>query len=106
MWFVFPQLKGLGTSPTAQIFAIDSLDQAGAYLDHPTLGRRLRECTRLITTLEGRSVEDIFGYPDHLKFHSSMTLFAHATTDNQVFTDALKKYFYAKFDNQTIARLR
>jgi uncharacterized protein (DUF1810 family) len=106
MWFVFPQLKGLGTSPTAQKFAIDSLDGARAYLDHPTLGPRLRECTRLVTTLEGRSVEDIFGYPDHLKFHSSMTLFAHAADEKQLFVDALKKYFCAKFDKQTIARLR
>jgi uncharacterized protein (DUF1810 family) len=105
MWFIFPQVKGLGTSPTAQMYAISSLDEAKAYLNHPVLGIRLRECTQLVTAVNGRSIEDIFGYPDHLKFHSSMTLFAHADDDNQVFTGALKKYFHSKFDGQTIQRL-
>lgn len=105
MWYIFPQIKGLGHSATAQEFSISSLDEAKAYLNHPTLGPRLRECTRLVTTVNGRSIEDIFGYPDHRKFHSSMTLFAHATTDNQLFMDALKKYCCSEFDPQTIERL-
>src|SRR6476661_3785827 len=79
MWYVFPQIGGLGKSVTAQKFAIASLDEAIAYLDHPILAPRLRMCTELVIAIEGRSAEAIFGYPDHLKFHSSMTLFARAT---------------------------
>jgi uncharacterized protein (DUF1810 family) len=105
MWYVFPQINGLGHSATAQKFSISSLDEARAYLSHPVLGARLRECTRLVTAVNGRSIEDIFGYPDYLKFHSSMTLFAHATPDNEIFTAALKKYFRCEFDSQTTERL-
>ena len=93
MWFVFPQLQGLGHSPAAQRFAIASRAEATAYLQHPVLGPRMRECTRLVNAVAGRGIEEIFGYPDYLKFRSSMTLFAHATADNQVFVDALSKYF-------------
>ena len=75
MWFIFPQIKGLGSSPTAQRFAISSLEEGAAYLEHLLLGRRLEECTVIVNGLD-RSVEDVFGYPDDLKFHSSMTLFA------------------------------
>jgi len=106
MWFIFPQIKGLGHSATAQKYAISSLGEAKAYLDHPVLGARLRDCTRLVTSLSGLSVEDIFGYPDHLKFHSSMSLFAHASRDNQIFMKALSKYWQAEFDNQTIEQLK
>jgi uncharacterized protein (DUF1810 family) len=106
MWFIFPQIKGLGHSATAQKYAISSLGEAEAYLDHPVLGARLRDCTRLVTSLSGLSVEGIFGYPDDLKFHSSMTLFAHAARDNQIFMQALNKYWLAEFDNQTIERLK
>jgi uncharacterized protein (DUF1810 family) len=106
MWYVFPQIKGLGRSSTAREFAIASLEEARAYLEHPVLGNRLRECARLVTAVEGRSVEEIFGHPDNLKFHSSMTLFAQAARDNQVFLDALKKFFGGEFDRQTIERLR
>jgi|ERR1700722_18491929 len=105
MWFIFPQIKGLGHSAMAQKYAISSLGEAKAYLDHPLLGARLRDCTRLVTSLSGLSVEDIFAYPDHLKFHSSMTLFAHAAGDDQIFMTALNKYWQAQFDNQTIERL-
>ena len=91
MWFIFPQLQGLGSSPTAKQYAITSPEEARAYLDHLVLGMRLRECTQLTTTVYGRTIEDIFGYPDHLKFHSSMTLFAQVT-DDQLFTDALEKF--------------
>ena len=93
MWFIFPQMQGLGHSPMAQKYAIASREEAAAYLQHPILGPRLRECTELVNRIEGRSVEQIFGYPDDLKFRSCMTLFAGATADNQIFKDALKKYY-------------
>jgi uncharacterized protein (DUF1810 family) len=105
MWYIFPQIEGLGHSAMAQKYAISSVAEATAYLNHPELGKRLRECTRLVTAINGRSIQDIFGYPDDLKFQSSMTLFAHATGDNQVFLDALKKYFRSEFDRRTIERL-
>jgi uncharacterized protein (DUF1810 family) len=105
MWYIFPQIKGLGQSAMAQKYAISSMAEATEYLNHPELGKRLRECTQLVTAINGRSIEDIFGYPDHLKFHSSMTLFAHAANDNQVFMDALKKYYRSELDRQTIERL-
>ena len=89
----------------AQKYAISSLDEAKAYLGHSLLGHRLQECTQLVTAVQGRSIEDIFGYPDHLKFHSSMTLFAHAPSDNQLYLEALRKYFRSEYDQQTIARL-
>jgi uncharacterized protein (DUF1810 family) len=78
MWFIFPQLRGLGSSATARRFGITSVEEARAYLDHPLLGARLRECTRLTNSIRGRSVEQIFGYPDDLKLRSCMTLFRHA----------------------------
>jgi uncharacterized protein (DUF1810 family) len=105
MWFVFPQLAGLGRSRLASEFAISSLQEATAYLNHPILGPRLRQCTRLVNRVEGRSIEEIFGYPDDLKFHSCMTLFAHASPDNQVFKAALTKYFAGEDDPATIERL-
>ena len=105
MWFIFPQIKGLGSSPTAIEFSISSLQEADAYLKHPVLGPRLRECTRLVNQIEGRSVPQIFGYPDDLKFRSSMTLFANTTCENQIFKDALKKYFAGEPDQLTIERL-
>ncbi|QAU33336.1 DUF1810 domain-containing protein [Janthinobacterium sp. 17J80-10] len=106
MWFIFPQIKGLGHSAMARQFALASLDEAHAYLCHPVLGTRLRECTSLAAKISGASADEIFGYPDHMKFHSSMTLFAHATEDNQVFTDCLHKYFEGKDDVLTLAQLR
>jgi uncharacterized protein (DUF1810 family) len=105
MWFVFPQIKGLGNSPMAQKYAISSRAEAEAYLDHPILRPRLRECTRLVTAVEGRSIGDILGYPDDLKFRSSITLFAHVTSDNKLFTDSVEKYFPEGFDPLTLARL-
>jgi uncharacterized protein (DUF1810 family) len=106
MWFVFPQIAGLGSSQLARKFAISSLTEASAYLEHPILGPRLAECTRLVNLVEGRPIAQIFGYPDDLKFRSSMTLFAHATPDNPVFIDALQKYFSGEFDPATLARLQ
>ena len=105
MWFIFPQIAGLGSSPLARKFAISSLSEAAAYLEHPVLGPRLTECTRLVNLVEGRSIEQIFGRPDDLKFRSSMTLFARASLDNQVFVDALQKYFNGEFDPATLERL-
>jgi len=113
MWFIFPQIRGLGSSPTAQHFAISRLDEAVAYLNHPILGPRLRECTQLVNAIQGESVSEIFGYPDDLKFHSSVTLFAEAAVrgnpardrGDRVFEDALAKYFAGKGDAATLNRL-
>ncbi len=105
MWYVFPQIQGLGRSSMSQRYAISSLKEAKAYLDHPILGPRLRECTRLVTAVQNRSIEDVFGYPDDLKFHSSMTLFARAADDNQIFTQALSKYFRSEVDARTAEQL-
>jgi uncharacterized protein (DUF1810 family) len=82
IWFIFPQIAGLGHSTMAQQFAITSLDEAKAYLQHPILGPRLRTCTQLVLNLDGRNAEDIFSYPDNLKFRSCMTLFLTAAPDN------------------------
>ena len=105
MWFVFPQIRGLGNSAMAQRFAISSLAEAQAYIRHAVLGERLRETTRLVNRVEGRSIEDIFGYPDYLKFRSSMSLFARATDDHQVFDDAFRKYFNGEADPDTLRLL-
>jgi len=105
MWFVFPQIAGLGHSETARTFAIASLDEARAYLSHEVLGPRLRECAALVVAVEGRSVEEIFGTPDDLKFRSSMTLFAHAAPQEPVFREALKKYFGGVEDRATVERI-
>ncbi len=105
MWFVFPQISGLGGSPMAQRYAISSLAEAKAYLQHPVLGPRLRECTRLVIGTEGRTIEEIFGYPDDLKFRSSMTLFAHATPGGEPFAEAISKYFPMGFDPLTLEHL-
>lgn len=102
IWFIFPQIKGLGRSGMAQQFAIGSLDEAKAYLQHPVLGPRLRACTQLVLDVNGRSAEEIFGYPDYLKFRSCMTLFMAAATDNALFKDALLKYFDGQHDQMTL----
>ncbi|MDH4085670.1 MAG: DUF1810 domain-containing protein [Candidatus Krumholzibacteria bacterium] len=102
IWFIFPQITGLGRSGMAQQFAITSLDEAKAYMQQPTLGPRLRECTQLVLDVNGRSAEEIFGYPDHLKFRSSMTLFLTASSDNTLFNNALLKYFDGKPDQMTL----
>jgi uncharacterized protein (DUF1810 family) len=106
MWYIFPQIQGLGRSTMAQKYAVSSLDEATAYLEHRILGPRLRECTQLVTAVKLSAIEDILGYPDNLKFHSSVTLFAHATADNQIFVDAVKKYFRSEFDGATITRVQ
>lgn len=105
MWFVFPQIQGLGHSSIAREFAISSLAEAEAYLKHPILGPRLRECTRLVNLVEDQSAEEIFGAVDNLKFRSSMTLFAQAASDNQLFLEALQKYYGGKLDPLTLQQL-
>jgi uncharacterized protein (DUF1810 family) len=105
MWFVFPQLAGLGHSEMAQRYAIRSRGEAQAYLQHPVLGARLRECTQLVNAVEGSTVGQIFGAPDDLKFHSSMTLFAWQGGDSAVFSDAVRKYFGGRLDRHTLELL-
>jgi uncharacterized protein (DUF1810 family) len=106
MWFIFPQIAGLGSSPISQRYAIADLPEARAYLQHAVLGPRLVECTTLVNQA-GKSVSSIFGYPDDLKFHSSITLFAQAATEvPNVFTEALIQHFNSEPDGNTLARLR
>ena len=105
MWFVFPQLEGLGQSWMAQKFGISSRAEAEAFLAHPILGSRLRECTSLVMAVEGRSAQEIFGGVDTLKFRSSMTLFAQVAGDEGLFSEALLKYFEGRGDQLTLARL-
>ena len=107
MWFVFPQIAGLGRSEMAQRYAISSLEEARAYLADTVLGLRLRECTALVLEVKGKSADDIFGYPDNLKFQSCMTLFAHAAPEDTetVFREALDRFYDGKDDEQTLAAL-
>ena len=105
MWFVFPQLAGLGRSATAQRFALHSMDEARGYLDHPVLGPRLRECTRLANECPDPDPSIVFGYPDDLKFHSSMTLFARAAEEGTEFRTALERYFDGREDAGTLRLL-
>ena len=104
MWFVFPQIAGLGSSAMAQRYAIASLDEARAYLAHAVLGARLVECTQAVLAVPGRDAHAIFGSPDDLKFHSSITLFARAAGDGGVFDEALVKYFGGHGDPATLTR--
>ena len=105
MWFVFPQLSGLGHSAMAQRYAIASLGEAAAYLEHPILGPRLIECSKLVNQVEGRTINEIFGTPDDLKFHSSMTLFASIPDAPPAFDAALAKYFGGAPDRMTAKML-
>jgi uncharacterized protein (DUF1810 family) len=105
MWFIFPQIVGLGRSAMAQRFALSSLEEASAYLAHPLLGRRLRECATLVAGITGRPITEIFGDPDDMKFRSSMTLFAQAAPEEPIFARCLQQYFGGEPDPQTLARL-
>jgi uncharacterized protein (DUF1810 family) len=108
IWFVFPQLRELGRSATAQRYGISSLEEARAYLAHPVLGPRLLECTGLVAAIDGRSVDEIFGWPDNLKVRSSMTLFAHATDDPDIetkFRAVLDKFYGGQEDAATVELL-
>jgi uncharacterized protein (DUF1810 family) len=105
MWFIFPQIKGLGSSAISREFAISSLAEARVYLGHPVLGPRLKESARIVAGTAGKSAEDIFGPVDALKLRSSMTLFAAAAPDEPVFAEVLEKYFTEGPDEGTLARL-
>lgn len=105
MWFVFPQLRGLGHSDMARRYAIGSLAEAQAYLHHPILGPRLIACSELVQAVQGRAIDQIFGAPDDLKFHSSMTLFSLVDDAAPVFKAALAKYFAGAPDRLTMAQL-
>ncbi len=105
MWFIFPQIAGLGRSAMSQTYAIKSLDEAKAYYAHPILGSRLQECTQLVINVDGRTTVDIFGSIDSIKFRSCMTLFDYAT-DVGLFHEALHKYFNSEADQQTLKILQ
>jgi uncharacterized protein (DUF1810 family) len=105
MWFVFPQIAGLGYSAMARRYAIADRAEAAAYAAHPLLGDRLRECTAIVNALEGRTVAQVFGSPDDLKFRSCMTLFAACAEEPALFQAALDKYFDGEGDPLTLARL-
>jgi len=106
IWFIFPQIDGLGHSPTSKYYAIKSIEEARQYLNHPILGARLLECTEAVLAVEGRSVSEIFGYPDDMKLKSSMTLFASvAENPHSVFISVLEKYFQGEQDDRTLQLL-
>jgi uncharacterized protein (DUF1810 family) len=105
IWFIFPQIAGLGSSPMAARYAIGTLDEARAYLRHNVLGPRLHECVRLVNAVQGRSIDEIFGFPDDLKVRSSMTLFARTTADNRDFVELLERYYAGEEDPLTVAQL-
>ena len=105
MWFVFPQLAGLGQSELSRRYAISSLGEARAYLAHPILGSRLEECARILAELEGTTAHDIFGSVDAIKLRSSMTLFARAAPENPLFRAVLERYFGGRPDEASVARL-
>jgi len=105
IWFIFPQMAGLGTSAMSERYGIGSLAEAKAYLAHPVLGPRLREISGIVLAIEGRTVDEIFGWPDDMKLRSSMTLFAAASGDERVFVDVLEKYFGGERDGKTLELL-
>lgn len=105
MWFIFPQFRGLGRSENAVRYAIRSMDEASAYLRHPILGKRLKECTEACLLVESRTASEIFGYPDDIKFRSSMTLFAEVSGSDPVFELALDRFFDGIRDERTLELL-
>jgi uncharacterized protein (DUF1810 family) len=106
MWFIFPQIAGLGRSSMARRYAIESVAEAEEYLAHPVLGARLRECVSILKGLEGRSISRIMGYPDDLKLRSCLTLFSKASGGEQCFEDALDKYYAGEHDPETLKAIR
>lgn len=106
MWFIFPQIQGLGSSEMAKRYAIEGLSEANAYLQHSILGQRLSECSKAILAIDGYSATDIFGYPDDAKLKSSMTLFAQAGEPDSIFSKVLAKYFDGQMDARTIEILK
>ena len=105
IWFIFPQIHGLGHSPVSQEYAISGREEAEAYLQHLLLGSRLKNCTQLVLQVEGRSALDIFGSPDDMKFRSCMTLFGEVSPDDDIFQRALQKYYDGDPDQLTLDRL-
>jgi len=106
MWFIFPQIEGLGHSSTAKYYSIKTIEEAKEYLAHPILGARLLECASIILEIENKTADDIFGYPDNAKLKSSMTLFNFISPEHKEFADVLKKYFAGEQDEKTIAILQ
>jgi uncharacterized protein (DUF1810 family) len=106
MWFIFPQIDGLGHSATTKHYSIKNVEEARQYLEHPVIGKRLLECSETVLAVEGRSVSEIFGYPDDLKLRSSMTLFASVAESGSVFERVLEKYFQGQGDPSTLQILK
>ncbi len=106
MWYVFPQIEGLGFSATSRTYAIKSIEEATSYLSHPILGPRLRECCEALMALRGRSASAIFGFPDDLKLRSSMTLFAAAAGPGSIYEKIIEKYFSGEGDSKTLEILK
>jgi uncharacterized protein (DUF1810 family) len=105
MWFIFPQIAGLGYSETSIYYAIKNAEEARAYLGHPVLGPRLTECAKAVLAVKGRNTSDVFGYPDDLKLRSSMTLFAHVAESGSVFARVLDRFFDGERDERTLELL-
>jgi uncharacterized protein (DUF1810 family) len=105
MWFIFPQIEGLGYTPTSKYYAIKNTEEARQYLDHPVLGARLLECAEAVLAVQGISASDIFGYPDYLKLKSSMTLFSSVADPDSVFVRILEKYYNGERDTKTVELL-
>jgi uncharacterized protein (DUF1810 family) len=105
MWFIFPQIDGLGNSSTTKHYAIKSIEEAQKYLNHPLLGKRLKECAETVLAIEGRSISQIFGYPDDMKLKSCMTLFSSLADSDPVFVSILDKYFNGERDSRTLTIL-
>lgn len=106
MWFIFPQIEGLGFSSTSKYYSIKTIAEAKEYVMHPVLGKRLLECSTILLKIEGKSAESIFGYPDNLKLQSSMTLFSFTSPESTVFLNVLNKYFKNKKDQKTLDILK
>ena len=102
MWFIFPQIDGLGTSSTAKFYAIKNIEEASAYCNHPILGKRLLECSAILLTINNKSADDIFGFPDYVKLQSCMTLFSVVFPQESVFKEVLSKYYKDQMDEKTI----
>jgi uncharacterized protein (DUF1810 family) len=106
MWFIFPQIDGLGHSSTAKYYSIKHIEEAKEYLAHPVLGTRLLECSNILLNIQGKTAEDIFGYPDNLKLKSCITLFNYAVPEHKIFGAVLQKYFAGEQDEKTLSILQ
>jgi uncharacterized protein (DUF1810 family) len=106
MWFIFPQINGLGRSSIAELYSIKNKEEAIAYLENPILGKKIRECTEIILNINGKTASQIFGFPDDMKLKSSMTLFAYISDSHSIFHRVLDKYFDGKEDKKTLDLLQ